>query len=76
MTVKDLLMTYEGNMDYIMMFAPAENENETMDETMKNGKYMYGPNGDQKTMTIKCLGHRIVSKFTTDKNSIYIRLKK
>lgn len=48
MTVKDLLMTYEGNMDYIMIFAPAENENETMDETMKNGKYMYGPNGDQK----------------------------
>lgn len=35
MTVKDLLMTYEGNMDYIMMFAPAENENETMDETIK-----------------------------------------
>lgn len=76
MTVKDLLTTYEGNMDYIMMFAPAENENETMDETMKNGKYMSGPNGDQKTMTIKCLGDRIVSKFTTDKNSIYIRLKK
>lgn len=74
MTVKDLLTTYEGNMDYIMMFAPAENE--TMDETMKNGKYMYGPNGDQKTMTIKCLGDRTVSKFTTDENSIYIRLKK
>lgn len=46
MTVKDLLMTYEGNMDYIMM------------------------------LTIKCLGHRTVSKFTTDKNGIYIRLKK
>lgn len=46
MIVKDLLMTYEGNMYYMMMFAPAENE--TMDETMKNGKYMYGPNGDQK----------------------------
>lgn len=30
MIVKDLLMTYEGNIDYIMMFAPAENE--TMDE--------------------------------------------
>lgn len=74
MTVKDLLMTYEGNMDYIMMFAPAENE--TMDETMKNGKYMYGPNGDQKTMTIKCLGRRTVSKFTTNENGIYIRLKK
>lgn len=76
MTVKDLLTAYEGNMDYIMMFEAAENENETMDETMKNGKYMYGPNGDQKTMTIKCLGHRTVSKFTTDENGIYIRLKK
>lgn len=75
MTVKDLLMTYEGNMDYIMMFAPAENKNETMSETIKNGKYMYGPNGDQKTMTIKCLGHRTVSKFTTDANGIYIRIK-
>lgn len=76
MTVKDLLTAYEGNMDYIMMFEAAENENETMDETMKNGRYMSGPNGDQKTITIKCLGDRIVSKFTTDKNSIYIRLKK
>lgn len=37
MIVKDLLMTYEGNMDYMMMFAPAENENETMDE---NGIYI------------------------------------
>lgn len=76
MTVKDLLNTYDGNMDYIMMFAPAENENESMAETLKNGKYIYGPNGDEKAVTIKCLGHRTVSKFSTDKNSIYIRIAK
>lgn len=76
MTVKDLLNTYDGNMDFIMVFAPAENESETMEETLKNGKYMYpNGNGDEKAMTIKCLGHRTVSKFSTDENSIYIRLK-